>query len=135
MNIHDYPNLCASLGIARVDAIAFHLKGQYKPYKARERVVDNPHRETLMWQRFCEDSAVEDILVGICRLGEGTEQGLNPARLFTLLASAKRISSALIGDVLQLNERQARRYMAAVKLAIFHLSRHYAKQPQEESNE
>jgi len=79
-----------------------------------------------MWAQFGEDQAVDDILSGICRLDYGTEKSLNPARLFVLLKSADLISSELIEAVMRLQERQARRYMAAVKLAIKHLDRHFA---------
>ena len=134
MDIREFPNLCQSLGLAGVDRIALHQRNPYTPKTKRVRVVENPHRERLMWQRFGQDPSVDDILSGICRLDYGTEQGLNPTRLFTLLASAKRISSELIEDALALQSRQARRYMAATKLAITQLTRHYATQP-EESND
>lgn len=131
MGIRDYPNLCASLGTARVDGIALYEAGEYKPKSNRARIILNPHRKALMWKAFGEDPAVDDILSGICRLDFGTEQGLNPLRLYVLLQAAERISTELIVDVMALQERQARRYMAAAKLAIFHISRHYANQPQE----
>lgn len=131
MNIREYPNLCASLGVAHVDTIAHHQAGEYTPKSNRARIILNPHRKALMWQAFGSDPAIDDILSGICRLDFGTEQGLNPLRLYVLLQAAERISTELIVDVMALQERQARRYMAAVKLAIFHISRHYEKQPQE----
>jgi hypothetical protein len=130
MHIREAKNLCASLGPEKVDKIAFHQTADYVSSK-RARIIINPHRQRLMWQRFGEDLAVDDILSGISRLDYGTGNGLNPARLFVLLQSAERISSELIVDVMQLQERQARRYMAATKLAIFHLSRHFANTTQE----
>lgn len=131
MNIREYPNLCASLGTAKVDKIAHHQAGEYTPKSNRARIILNPHRKALMWQAFGDDPAVDDILSGICRLDFGTEQGLNPLRLYVLLQAAERISSELIVDVMAVQERQARRYLAAAKLAIFHLSRHYANHPKE----
>lgn len=130
MHIREYPNLCASLGPAKVDKISFHQADEYQPTK-RARIVLNPHRKALMWKAFGDDPAVEDILSGISRLDYGTEQGLNPARLYVLLQAAERISSELIVDVMALQERQARRYLAAVKLAIFHLNRHFTNNPPE----
>lgn len=135
MNIREYPNLCASLGAAKVDVVAHHQAGDYTQKSNRARIILNPHRKALMWKPFGEDPAVDDILNGICRLDYGTEQGLNPARLYVLLQAAERISTELIVDVMALQERQARRYMAAAKLAIFHLSRHYEKQPPEVEND
>ena len=131
MNIHECPSLCARLGAHEVDAIAFYQAEPYKPSTKRIRSVPNPHRNRLMWAQFGEDQAVDDILSGICRLDYGTEKSLNPARLFVLLKSADMISSELIEAVMRLQERQARRYMAAVKLAIKHLDRHFANTTQE----
>lgn len=123
MNIHDYPHLCESLGPAGVDRIAAHLKDeQYTPSSKRVRFIQNPHRDMLMWQNFGENPAVDDILTGICRLDDGTEKGLNPARLLVLLQTADRISSEMIAAVMRVQDRQARRYMAASKLAIKYLS-------------
>lgn len=131
MNIYDYPNLCASLGAHRTDRIAIQTSKEYKPSSKRVRVIENPHRQLLMWKAFGEIPAVEDILVGVCRADDGTGKGLNPARLYTVLSCAERISTELLVDVLNLQERQARRYMAAAKLAIMFISRHIANHPEE----
>ncbi|AWH15462.1 hypothetical protein [Pseudomonas phage 98PfluR60PP] len=130
MHIREYPNLCASLGAAKVDTVAFHQADVYAPTK-RARIVNNPHRKRLMWKPFGEDKAVDDILSGIARLDYGTEQGLNPVRLYVLLQSAERISSELIVDVMGLQERQGRRYLAAARLAITQLTRHFENNPLE----
>lgn len=129
MYIYDYPCLCASLGAGRVARIACFQHEHYVPGTKRVRVIENPHREALMWQSFGEDSAIEDILVGVCRADNGTGEGLDPTRLFAVLASAKRISTELLEDVLRLSERQARRYMAAARLAILCIHRHYQSHP------
>lgn len=125
MHVRDYPNLCQALGPGKADVISFHCAEEYVPGSNRVRVVINPHRHRLMWDQLGDKPAVDDILSGIARLDYGSNDGLNPVRLHTIMKSAERISSELLADVLAVTDRQARRYLAAVRLAIFHLNRHY----------
>ena len=134
MNIHDYPNLCANLGAPKVDRISHHAQVEYEPGSKRVRVVINPHRKRLMWNQK-PPAHVDDILSGIARLDYGSTKPLSASRLFVMLQSAERISSELLSDVMRIEERQARRYMAAAKLAIFHLNRHYHHHPEAANDE
>ena len=123
MNISDYPNLCESLGKAGTDKIRFHslFKG---PTSARERLIENPHREYLQWHDLATESAIDDILSGLANLGTSTEKPVSAKRLLVILQSTNRISSGLIEIALDVDQRQARRYMAACKLATFHITKH-----------
>lgn len=122
--IDDFPNLCESLGKAKVDRIRTHQLDKSAVGGARTRWVQNPHQHFLSsLPHVMANPDVDDILTGIVRLDQGNENQLSSERLFTLLAYHKRISSDMIQASMALDQRQARRYMAAAKLAIFHLTR------------
>ncbi len=126
MHIRECTNLCARIGQGRVDQIAFHQAGEYTPSTKRVRSVDNPHHTLLVWDRYGDKPWVVDIVEGICQLDYGNGNGLAPTRLYAVLKSAPVISSELLCLVMDISDRQARRYMAGVKLAIFHISRYLA---------
>lgn len=71
-------------------------------------------------------SAIEDIFVGVVRSEQSSSTPLNAHRLFILLAFQRRISTDSIEYSLAVDSRQARRYMAAARLAIYLLSRKLA---------
>lgn len=135
MPVRNFPNLCERLGASKVDQICFQAVVEYTPGSKRVRTILNPHRQRLMWDRFGDKPEVDDILSGIARLDYGSDKGLSASRLHTILKSTDRISSELLCDVMRITDRQARRYMAGVRLAIFHLNRHTHYHPDEETNE
>lgn len=122
--IDDYLQLCASLGKARTDRIRNHQVNKMAIGGARTRWVQNPHQFFLqgLMNAFANPD-VDDILTGIARLDHGNENPLSAERLFVLLACNKRISTDLIEASMAIDQRQARRYMAAAKLAIFQITR------------
>jgi hypothetical protein len=69
------------------------------------------------------NAAVDDVITGIAALDQGSDRNLSAPRLYGLLSRNKRISTELIMVVMNIEDRQARKYMAAAKLAIFHLTR------------
>ncbi|WP_217478306.1 hypothetical protein, partial [Staphylococcus aureus] len=70
------------------------------------------------------DRGVEDILSGIASATEGSQRPLSAARLFVLLQEPQLCYDLLMGGM-ALEKRQALRYMAAAKLAVFHLNRYF----------
>lgn len=124
MNVHhDFPTLASALGEAGADRLTFFLRRHYVPSTKRVRMIHNPLMRKLSRQpTLGRDRKVEDILVGICQLDWGSNGGtLTPSRLLAILASTENISSELLADVMAISERQARRYLAACKLAITHI--------------
>lgn len=126
-SIDDLPTLSLSLGKSGSDRIRFHLYKDKPSENARERFIDNPHRQLLLDTPLWCGGPIDDILSGIANLGVGTEKSFSSLRLHVILQSADRISSGLLEKCLNVNQRQARRYMAAVKLAIYHITRHTNK--------
>lgn len=122
--IDDYPNLCASLGKAGVDRIRNHQTDKLAVGGSRTRWVQNPHYAYLAGLKSmycCCDT--DDIISGIAALEQSGDKALSAPRLYTLMACNRRISTELIQAVMNVGPRMARQYMAAVRLAIFHLSR------------
>ncbi|UGL60906.1 hypothetical protein [Pseudomonas phage vB_PaeP_TUMS_P10] len=121
--IDSMPNLKASLGKASTDTIRFHGLNKNAIGGPRTRWVQNPHAKRLQGlDNMFVDPVVEDVLVGIASLAEGSQKPLSAMRLFSLLKEPQ-LSTDLLASGMSLDSRQARRYMAAAKLAIFHLNK------------
>lgn len=125
MKLNDFPVLSAHLKGEKRARIEVHLAGPYKPSSARERAVQNPHVDRLSNIDFDEVGAINDLIVGVCRAEHSSGQYLRASRVFTLLASQKQLSTAYIANAFGLDDRQARRYMAACKLSILMLSKYF----------
>jgi hypothetical protein len=125
-HIDDFPTLWGHLGKARTDRIRNHQTDKIRIGGPRTRWVNNPHHfffGTLV--SHASNSKVDDILTGICAVDDSHDKvRLSATRLFTLLSCNRRISTDLIKVVMKLEERQARRYMAAAKLATALITRH-----------
>lgn len=125
MNTQDFPNLWASLGKARSDRVRNHIATTQAVGGPRTRWVNNPHQMFLQELRhYAQNAALDDILTGIVAAnGDSDKTCMSAERLFILLSCNKRISTDTIMVTMALEERQARRYMAAAKLAIFLINR------------
>lgn len=128
MKLTDFPTLSAHLKGEKRARIEVHLVGPYKPSSARERSVQNPHVDRLKHLDFKDAGGIHDLVIGVCRADLASKNPLRPTRVFTLLASQKQLSTAYIANAFGLDDRQARRYMAACKLSIMLLSRHFWQQ-------
>lgn len=126
MNLQEsYPTLAASLGQSGTDRINMHLQRDYKPSSNRVRFLNNPHHQRFAFFRYASDNPViDDIITGVCTLDHGSGGNLSPTRLFVVLSYMENISSEHLASVMQLSDRQARRYMAAAKLVIIRMTKH-----------
>lgn len=122
--IDDYPHLSASLGKAGCDRIRYHMNEDTFTGGFRERYTDNPHRELMQGIMVGASGPIDDILSGVAHLTDKATKPLSVKRLHVMLQSANRISTGLLETCLAVDSRQARRYMAACKLAIYHITRH-----------
>ena len=127
-SIDDLPNLSASLGKSGCDRIRFHVNSGETFGGFRERYIDNPHRQLMLDIPVGFGGPIDDILSGIANLGTAKDKPLSVKRLHVILQSANRISTGLLETCLAVDSRQARRYMAATKLCIFHINRHLRSQ-------
>lgn len=122
--IDELPNLSASLGKAGCDRIRFHTNTSTGIASVRERAVVNPHRELMQDIPVGFNGPIDDILSGVANLGTDKDKSLSVKRLHVMLQSTNRISTGLLETCLAVDSRQARRYMAASRLAIYHITRH-----------
>lgn len=126
MHLQDlHPRLAESLGTSRTDRINMHLHRNYVPSSNRVRLLHNPHHQRFAYFNHVTDNKlIDDIVTGVCTLDHGSGGNLSPTRLFAVLSYMESISSEHLASVMQLSDRQARRYMAAAKLVILRLTRH-----------
>lgn len=128
MNLHEtYPRLVASLGTSRTDRVNMHVHRDRKPSTNRVRFLYNPHHQRFaFFHHVNENLLIDHIVTGVCVLDHGSGGNLSPTRLFAVLSYMENISSEHLAVVLNLSDRQARRYMAAAKLVILRMSAHLA---------
>jgi hypothetical protein len=120
-----YPTLAASLGQSGTDRINMHLQRDRKPSSNRVRFLHNPHHQRFSFFRYVNDNLlIDNIVTGVCTLDHGSGGNLSPTRLFAVLSYMESISSEHLACVLNLSDRQARRYMAAAKLVIIRMTKH-----------
>lgn len=125
MHIDDFPTLWATMKKPKADRVRNHVVDKMAIGTGRTRWIQNPHHSFLSeLGNYTQNVALDDILSGIVRLEDDSPKlRLSAERLFVLLAYNRRISTDLIMVTMGLQERQARRYMAAAKLAIFFITR------------
>lgn len=128
MNLNDYPSLKKALSAEKRERIQIHTYGVHTPSSNRERFVQNPFHHMFEWVGFGEDGDVNDLVTAATRADSNKDGNLKAARVYALLASSGQISTQFVMGVYDLEERQARRYVAACKLAIYLLKRHFFKQ-------
>lgn len=120
-----YPRLAASLGTSRTDRVNMHLHRRYTPSSNRVRFLHNPHHQRFaFFTHVTDNKLIDDTVTGVCTLDHGSGGNLSPTRLFAVLSYMESISSEHLASVMNLSDRQARRYMAAAKLVILRMTAH-----------
>lgn len=125
--IDDFPLLTERLGKASTDRIRYHQQGTGRRQSAATNLT-NP----LQKQLACLDNipyALDDILSGVISTIEAGTKPLSMARLFNLFQCMPLINTREIQIMMSLDERQARRYMQAAKLALPLMQHHFNKYP------
>lgn len=127
-SIDDLPNLKASLGKAKVDKIRYagqednsrlyHSKNI--PNTVREFMQDKEPGQAGCW--------VDDIIIGVARLDhQQTEKRpvpLSVQRLYNILQCIELINTRELMKMLNVDKRQAQKYMKACQLIITAIERH-----------
>jgi hypothetical protein len=118
--IDQMPALKAQLGKARSDRVRY--AGQANPTPPiRGASVTNTVIEPMQCITPHKPSCrVSDVLTGVARL-DSTRIPLSIARLFTMFQCVPELNTREIMKMTGLNNRQAQRYMRAVKIALPHL--------------
>lgn len=127
-SIDDLPNLKASLGKARVDKI------RYAGQEDNSKLANSTNLKNTVLQ-FMQDKVpgtpgcwVDDIIQGVARLDhQQTEKRpvpLNVARLYNILQCVELINTRELMKMLDVEKRQAQKYLKAMKLIITAIERH-----------
>jgi hypothetical protein len=116
--IDQMPHLSARLGKAGTDRIRYHQQGTGLKHKGManiENILIGAMQDRAPSDYNC---SVNDILCGVARSdASGVQKPLSVKRLYTVLQCMPNINSKEIGLMMNLEPRQARRYMAALKTA------------------
>lgn len=131
MSIRDIdamPVLAKKLRKDKRDRIRYALRGGSNRSVRGRNTLQNTVREAIM--EIDPDQMygpVDDILTGVANLEQpGYSKPLSVRRLLAILQSMPVISSHEIAVMLNVGERQAQRYMVALRVALPFLERHFA---------
>ena len=123
--IDESPLLCASLGKARVDRIRYaQLANTTK--QPRSRNIPN---ELIGFMQDREIGTpgcwVDDIIQGVARLDHGGTKPLSALRLYNILQCVEMINTRELMALMNIEVRQAQRYLKATKLIMQMINRHF----------
>jgi hypothetical protein len=125
-------NLALRLGKAKVDRIRY-VTLQNTQRLAKSQNIDNTVMRLMQFKEpYADDCYVDDIVQGIARLDhqmtKGVSKPLNVSRLYNVLQCMPLINTREVMAMMDIDTRQAQKYVKACKLVIFHIHRHNAQQ-------
>lgn len=137
-NIDDFPHLMKSLGAAGTDRIRHFQRASGRPQPLAKN-IDNLVMKDMENLRYSSTLGIEgsrqapkneawrvnDILYGAASVASGGNQPLNISRLQVLLECMSIINSREVQLMMNIDERQARRYVAAARIAIPQLQKFF----------
>ena len=121
-------NLQRSLGKARTDRVRY-VTLQNTSRLAKSQNIDNIHLDLMQYKEPHDTSCyVDDIVQGIARLDhqmtKGISKPLSVSRMYNILQCMPLINTREVMAMLDVDTRQAQKYVKACKLVIFHITRH-----------
>ena len=128
-SIDDLPTLKTSLGKAKVDRIRYHQS----PPDTCKLVGSTNLKNTVL--AFMQDKVpgepgcwVDDIIQGVARLDHQQTKHRSPplsvTRIYNILQCVELINTRELMKLLNVEKRQAQKYLKAVKLIITAIERH-----------
>lgn len=124
-SIDDMPNLKAKLGKARTDRIRY--VGQQDTRK--QKYATNLHNTIIGPMQFIKPHdrgcRVTDILTGVSRMDTKGRHPLSVDRLFNILQCVTTINTREVMTMMAVDNRQAQRYVRAIKVALPMLEAHF----------
>ena len=125
--IDQMPTLSARLGKARVDRIRYAGIADNTPMP-RSRNIPN---SLLQFMQDKEVGAagcwVDDIVQGVVRLDWGSSVPLSASRLYNILQCVEIINTREVMKLMNIELRQAQKYIKATRLVMKMVHRHLAK--------
>ena len=121
LDINDAENLKESLG-KKTAKIVFHTSVQDAPVRRNNvtNTIIHPMQEKRPSDTFC---GVNDVLVGVVNLDWGGSKTLSLTTLYLLLQTIENINSKTVAGMFDMSERNARRYVQAVRIALPYLEK------------
>lgn len=123
--IEEMPNLSERLGKSRIERIRYAGKHNAEKQR-RSRNIKNTVKNQM---QFCRPNAlhcnVNDIITGAANFDDDQSRPLNINRLYHILQMMEVINTREIVKMTGLEERQAQKYVRAIKFALPYLEKHF----------
>lgn len=121
LDFKDAKNLQQSLG-KKSAKVVFHTSVDGSPVK-RNNITNSVLYE--MQSKYPTDCfcPVNDVLVGVVNLDWGGSKTLSVTSLYLLLQTIENINSKTVAGMFEMSERNARRYVQAVRIALPYLEK------------
>lgn len=124
-----YAHLLASGKKAVIDRIRY--SGKMNPTRLpKSRNIPNTVLSFMQSQEPHAGGPVDDIIQGIARLDHhqsASSTPLSASRLHAMLQTIPLINTREVGAMLDVDQRQAQKYVKALKLCIFHIEKYLEK--------
>lgn len=121
--IDDFPHLTEQLGRARTDRIRYSQIGRVSVQTRALNIENDLQQRMLDLEYNGQTHLIDDIMAGAANSVSGNTLPLNRERLRNIFVTLPIINTRQIQVLMNLGERQAREYMAAVKLVLPFLRR------------
>ena len=130
--IDDMPNLKERLGKAGVDRIRYQQQGPDNSPLAKSKNIPNTVQAFMQDKRPGDPGCwVDDIVQGVARLDHQQTKHRSPPlsaeRLYALLQCLELINTREVMKMLQVDKRQAQKYVKALQLILVSIERHLAR--------
>ena len=121
--IDEMPHLMARLGKARVDRIRYVGQEDTTHHKHATNIKNTVIHQMQFVSPHRPGCAVTDILTGVAYMDTNQKLPLSVDRLFNVFQCISLVNTREIMAMMDIGERQARRYLRAVKFALPHLEK------------
>lgn len=126
--IDDMPNLKEPLGKAGTARIRYQQEQPDSSPQRGSRNFPNTLLQFMQEKRPNDPGCwVDDIVQGVARADDGSRQGLNVELLYALLQCLELINTREVMKMLQVDKRQAQKYVKALQLILVSIERHLAR--------
>lgn len=130
--IDQMPTLVARLGRARTERIRYLSRANSSRQPRSQNLENTVLNYMQSRQPHDDDCPVDDIIQGIARLDHqmtaGVSKPLSVTRMYNILQCMPLINTREVMAMLDVEVRQAQKYVKACKLALFHINRHIKSQ-------
>jgi len=135
--IDQMPNLAKQLGKARTDRIRYTQTGKYQKEACATNLTNTVLHLMQYYQPTDYGCKINDTIQGVASLdhqasGQSRPMPLNSARLYNIFQCMPIINSREIGLMMNIEKRQAQRYMRAAKILLPLLERILIEKPKQE---